>query len=126
PAQYCYIVARYVFLEYLRDSERRAVSLEALPEIAEPEPPTASAEDASHLPWLQRCLEKLPPADRDLIFEYYRGEQRIKIENRQQLAARLGLTMNALSIRACRIRHRIENCVRNRGRSDNAPRALRR
>jgi len=118
PAQYCYIVARYVFLENLRGLERRAVSLEGLPEIAAPESPTASAEDASHLRWLQPCLEKLPPGDRDLIFEYYRGEQRAKIENRRKLAARLGLTMNALSIRACRIRQRIEVCVRSRGRND--------
>ncbi len=118
PAQYCYIVARYVFLEYLRDAERRAVSLEALPEIGAPASPSASTEDASTLNWLERCLENLPSADRDLIFEYYRGEERVKIDNRHSLAARLGLTMNALSIRACRIRQRLENCVRNRARSD--------
>ena len=119
PAQYCYIVARYVFLEYLRDSERRAVSLEALPEIGAPASSVRlQREDASQLHWLERCLENLSSADRDLIFEYYRGEERVKIDNRQSLAARLGLTMNALSIRAWRIRQRLENCVRNRGRSD--------
>jgi len=115
PAQYCYIVAKYVFLEYLRDSERRAVSLEALPEIGAPAFSSDSTEDSPRLHWLERCLEELPAAERDLIFEYYRGEQRAKIENRQELAARLGVTTNALSIRACRIRQRLENCVRSRG-----------
>ena len=113
PAQYCYIVARYVFLEHLRDLERRAVSLEALPEISAAAPPASNEEG-----WLRRlehCLERLSPADRELIFEYYRGEQRVKIENRQRLAARLKLTMNALSIRACRIRQRLEDCVRKQG-----------
>jgi len=70
---------------------------------------------------LEQCLERLPAADRELIFEYYRGEQRAKIDNRQRLAARLGVSTNALSIRACRIRQRLENCVRNRGSDDTYP-----
>jgi hypothetical protein len=60
---------------------------------------------------LERCLERLFLADRELILEYYRGEQREKIENRRKLAERLVLTMNALSIRACRIREQLETCV---------------
>jgi hypothetical protein len=36
----------------------------------------------------------------------------VKIALRRKLAARLGVTMNALSIRACRIRDRLEACVR--------------
>jgi RNA polymerase sigma factor (sigma-70 family) len=114
PAQYCYIVARYVFLEYLRDLERRAVSLDVLPEIGAPRSISASEEKAPQLGHLEHCLERLPPADRELIFEYYRGEHRAKIDNRQRLAARLGVTMNALSIRACRIRQKLENCVKDR------------
>jgi hypothetical protein len=60
---------------------------------------------------LERCLGTLPLADRELILEYYQGEQRAKIEHRSRLAAGAGLTMNALSIRACRIRNRLETCV---------------
>ena len=118
PAQYCYIVARYVFLEYLRDLERRAVSLDAVPEISSPASPVSAGEEASRLGHLEHCLQRLPAGDRELIFEYYRGEQRAKIDNRQRLAARLGVTVNALSIRACRIRQRLENCMRDRGRDD--------
>jgi RNA polymerase sigma factor (sigma-70 family) len=121
PAQYCYIVARYVFLEYLRDVGRRAVSLEALPEIGSLVSPTSEGEEAPQLDRLEHCLDRLPAADRQLIFEYYRGGQRAKIDNRQRLATRLGITTNALSIRACRIRQRLENCVRNRGRDDTFP-----
>jgi len=46
-----------------------------------------------------------------LILRYYQGEQRAKIENRRALAERLGLTINALRIRASRIRSRLEACV---------------
>ena len=60
---------------------------------------------------MERCLSKLPPDDRDLIVEFYRGQQRSKIEGRSKLAARLGLTANALNIRACRIRGKLEACV---------------
>jgi hypothetical protein len=61
---------------------------------------------------LERCLSKIQPESRELILEYYRGEQRAKIERRSELATSLGLTTNALSIRACRIRSKLEICVR--------------
>jgi hypothetical protein len=61
---------------------------------------------------LEECLAKLATPDRDLILGYYCGEQRTKIENRRGLAATLRLSVNALSIRACRIRNKLELCVR--------------
>ena len=60
---------------------------------------------------LERCLQQLETRDRELILEYYRGEQRSKIEGRRRLAGRLGLTVNALSIRTCRLRDKLEACV---------------
>ncbi len=118
PAHYCYILARYVFLEYQRRGEHRYVSLDALPEsgaassaLAAPAPVTEPRQELL-LGCLERCSRKLDPDHRDLIFEYYQGEKREKIEHRRTLAARLGLTPNALSIRACRIRDKLEACVR--------------
>jgi DNA-directed RNA polymerase specialized sigma24 family protein len=61
---------------------------------------------------LERCLNSLAPAERELILEYYRGDGRTKIETRRLLAERLGSSMNALSIRACRIRNKVEECVK--------------
>ena len=49
---------------------------------------------------------------RDLIIQYYAGEGRAKLENRKAMAGALGITSNALSIRACRIRDKLEACVR--------------
>jgi DNA-directed RNA polymerase specialized sigma24 family protein len=60
---------------------------------------------------LDQCTEKLEQTNRELIIQYYFGEQRVKIENRRALAAKLGVTVNALSIRACRIRDKLESCV---------------
>lgn len=118
PSHYCYVVAKFVFLEYLRRGDQSRVSLEALPGAAQPQsrPPlvagsgVANADD--RLECLEYCLNKLPASDRELILTYYHGERRAKIEQRAQLALRLGITMNALSISACRIRQRLEVCVR--------------
>ena len=60
---------------------------------------------------LEHCLDQLPETDRELILVYYQGVQRAKIEGRTRLAKRLGLSMNALSIRACRIRDKLEACI---------------
>jgi DNA-directed RNA polymerase specialized sigma24 family protein len=120
PAHYCYVVAKFVFLEYLRQADRGRAGVEELshsihsrsqaPEFSAGNPDLDEKE--RELTCLERCLNKLEPRERDLILKYYHHEQRAKIECRAQLAARLGLSMNALSIRACRIRNKLEVCVR--------------
>lgn len=119
PAQYCYIVAKFVFLESLRRAESSPLSLDDLPD-ANPAALSPSAilevndEKAlkeARLTCLEQCLENLDADNRELLLQYYQGEQRAKIENRRLLAERLGITANALSIRACRIRDRLESCI---------------
>jgi len=112
PIHYCYVVAKFVFLEYLRRPEQSQASLEDLPGM--PDGPGGGIQSANQekLECLELCLNKLPAADRELILEYYQGELRAKIESRARLAQSLGLSTNALSIRACRIRQRLELCVR--------------
>jgi DNA-directed RNA polymerase specialized sigma24 family protein len=121
PAQYCYITAKFVFLEYLREGARSQTSLsEMSPGEADAVLGAASVADAevqskeSLSACLEECLASLAPADRDLILNYYQGEQRSKIEGRRVLATRLHLSVNALSIKACRIRNKLEVCVRER------------
>jgi DNA-directed RNA polymerase specialized sigma24 family protein len=113
PAKYCYIVARFVFMEILREDQKGAGLLAdlsrqtALPDVGEQETKERM------LTCLELCAGKLEPRNRDLIYQYYVGKERIKIENRRALAQSLGLTMNALSIRACRIRDKLEACVKD-------------
>ena len=118
PARYCYVVARFVLLEDVR-RERRHVPLEfeprattpGVPADARPEPGEVFAAREQHLDCLDCCLQKLPPDQRDLIVEYYRDGHGQRIEQRRAMAKRLGITMNALGIRACRIRSILEACV---------------
>jgi len=111
PARYCYVIARFVFLEYHRQARPRQVVLADLPD-GSAQPDEDAATQAVRQDCLERCLRKLDENNRELILEYYRGERHEKIERRRQLAGRLGVTLNALSIRACRIRDRLESCVR--------------
>jgi DNA-directed RNA polymerase specialized sigma24 family protein len=116
PARYCYITAKFVFLENLRSGQRSETSIAELPPLmvdsAFVTQPGASAGKERLFACLEDCLAKLTSADRKLILEYYHGEQRAKIRCRRGLAANLNVTLNALSIRACRIRHKLELCVR--------------
>jgi DNA-directed RNA polymerase specialized sigma24 family protein len=116
-------VARFVFLEYLRERNEE-IPLDAINALAATNQPAISeAEDESlhrerMLTCLDQCTEKLDPKHRELIVRYYYGERRIKIDNRLALAKQLGLTVNALSIRACRIRDKLEVCVKECARTE--------
>ena len=62
---------------------------------------------------LRSCLRSLPVEDRDLITEYYQEQKRAKIDLRQRLAQRFGIDMNALRVRAYRLRISLQKCVRS-------------
>jgi len=119
PAHYCYIVAKFIFLEYLRRTERAQVSIDELSSLSDTHisPPAISERkreaesEEKRLSCLEHCLKDLEPNQREMIVQYYHGDQRAKIENRRALAEGSGITMNALGIRVCRIRDRLEACV---------------
>jgi len=118
PAKYCYTVARYVFLESLRSNQDKHVSIDEAAEQGKRELAAADPTDEQELKerlldCLEQCTAKLDPPSRDIIIRYYYGEERAKIENRRAMAESLGISMNALSIRACRIRDKLEDCVGN-------------
>jgi DNA-directed RNA polymerase specialized sigma24 family protein len=117
PARYCYAVAKFVLLEDLRRDRRHVTLDESHPSA----PSTAGTDDeeAVHrerrLACLDRCLDGLKPAHRELIVEYYADVRRQKIERRRELAARLGISMNALAVRAHRIREALMMCMQTCG-----------
>lgn len=102
PAHYFYGVAHKVHLEFVR---RKPAPL-PLP------PPEHSDEMEMEYDCLERCIETLPPENRELVLQYYQEEKRAKIDQRKRLAQRLGIEVNALRIRAYRIRMSLQDCVR--------------
>jgi len=113
PARYCYITARFVFMEYLRGTDKASVSLEdgLQNRLIATEFVEENEVKEKMLDCLEKCTGKLEPESRELIIGYYFGEERVKIENRRSMAQKFGISINALSIRACRIRNKLESCV---------------
>jgi DNA-directed RNA polymerase specialized sigma24 family protein len=118
PARYCYIVARFVFMEHLRETQKDGALANELRQQPQAVGLAASGADderklkEQRLNCLEQCLSKLESLSREIITRYYVGKARVKIEQRRALAEELGITMNALSVRACRIRDKLEVCVR--------------
>lgn len=113
PVRYFYGVAQKVHLEYLRLrlAKQAEVDLEAAADSgnAGSDP---GAEDPAY-ECLEQCLDRLPENSRKLVVEYYQQEKHAKIDHRRVLASELGIAVNALRIRAHRIRRTLELCVRN-------------
>lgn len=101
PALYFYGVANKVHQESIR---RRPIPVP--PDIIDDRD---NLEEQSAC--LDKCMEKLTPANRQLVVQYYQEEKRAKIEHRKQLADQMGIALNALRIRAHRIRTTLQLCV---------------
>jgi DNA-directed RNA polymerase specialized sigma24 family protein len=116
PARYCYVVAKFVLLEDVRRQNRHVRldetwNADVARGAVRTGPDEAVIVREQRLDCLDRCLQELKPEQRDLIVEYYADVRRQKIERRRALAARLGVTMNGLGIRAWRIRESLMTCV---------------
>ena len=106
PRLYFYGVAKKVFLVWLRS--RKPPPPQDWPT---PPGPDESDENERRHECLEQCLEKLAPASRALVLDYYRNDRRAKIDHRKEMAARLGVAQNALRIRIHRVRATLQECV---------------
>ena len=104
---YCAGIARHVFMESLR-ARQHEQAVESPPDSSV----TSSDTSEQRQRCLERCLQQLSPERFQLIVQYYQENKHARIEARQNLAARLNIPLNALRIRAYRIRARLEDCVK--------------
>jgi DNA-directed RNA polymerase specialized sigma24 family protein len=120
PEQYVVGVARLLVFEIHRD---RARQQRMTAQIDPPYTPVESTDaQERRTACLKRCLETLPPADRDLILQYYEGDKGAKIRNRRRLTDRLEVSLNTLRTRALRIRQRLQACVATCMDNERSPR----
>lgn len=115
PALYFYGVAQKVHLEYLRKKPRVQESSQAGREPGGQTnwPAEAVDEIEDEYACLEQCMDRLPSENRRLVLEYYQEEKRAKIDHRKMLADQLGIAVNALRIRAHRLRLQLQQCVQN-------------
>jgi DNA-directed RNA polymerase specialized sigma24 family protein len=92
-------VARLVDLEFQRAQGRHVPLLGDLPNCQR-----ADEEREEELECLERCVSELSPFNQDLIRRYY-------TDDRESLASTLGVNLNVLRLRTCRVREKLENCI---------------
>jgi DNA-directed RNA polymerase specialized sigma24 family protein len=108
PAQYCYIVARFVWLEHLRSPDYAPAAV--LGEVRDRSLPADEGHERM-LASLDDCLGQLTEPERTIILGYYAGATTERMTKRRDLAAKFGLTANALTIKASRLRERLRACM---------------
>jgi RNA polymerase sigma factor (sigma-70 family) len=106
---YCFSVARFIVMEQQRAPEQRRVNWDDVPPLAAPE--NVNEDEDARLACLHHCLQSLSADSRALILEYYQDLNRAKVDVRQALAERLGISRNALSNRMVRLRTQLEQCI---------------
>lgn len=107
---YALTVARFVWWEWLRHPDRLLVDVEPM---ADPPVRPPDEQKEARLLCLDACLDKLSVESRKLILDYYSDEGRAKIDHRIKIAEALRIPLNALRIRAHRIRTKLEECLKN-------------
>jgi len=108
PALYFFKVAQYVFAERRTIASRRKMVNQdpvVMPIVTE------DNDDNTQYECLLHCLEVLRISERTLVVNYYQQQGRAKIEQHEQMATTMGIAINALRIRACRIRRTLRECV---------------
>jgi DNA-directed RNA polymerase specialized sigma24 family protein len=97
--RFIYGIARYVLKE-CRKIEDLKVPLSLAPETAQ-----ADTSDDIFLICLEQCLRELSSGGRAMLLEYHSGN------NRDELAGKHGLTLNALRIRIFKLTKNLEECA---------------
>lgn len=111
---YCYGVARFLWREASRGRAKEPSALDddyAASGADEEEREQLRQKQERRLECFEECLCKLPDETRTFIVEYYREENGLKIEQRKQQAVRLKTTLNALRLRASRLRRELGACI---------------
>jgi RNA polymerase sigma factor (sigma-70 family) len=110
PARYFYGVANYIYLEHCREQNR----MDGEP-VTEDWADTGRREEAMEkemmVNCLDRCLQKLPPAKREVFISYYQVNKKPKVDHHKLLAERLGCSINALRLHMMRLRAELRECI---------------
>lgn len=108
PVNYSYGVARLVYLE---DRKRQSKEQAVVIELPVKTPAVDDDDDEARLDCLESCLSQMPKNSRTMILHYYRDDKQAKIDHRKRIAEKFNISVNALRIKALRIRTKLEECV---------------
>ncbi len=104
-----FTVAKFVILKHLKKDKRssnRLVFRDELLDIISAEAPAAFRDGNSRLKWLETCLEKLRPVDRELVRFRYQEEGGL-----EEYGRRVGRSAASLSVTLFRVRAALRACI---------------
>lgn len=118
PYVYFHGVALNVLREHWREADKETEGIDNLLQSADLciDPREQQEEEAEieqreqRLLCLERCIQRLPMESRQLVVKYHQLAA-ARIDARKRLASVLGIPLNTLRTRVCRIRIALEACV---------------
>ena len=107
-------VAKFVLLESRRETARQVqldpenpnLKTDSLEKREEDDP-----EQNYRLKCLDKCLDGMSHENRQLILKYFSTDEESMIPTRRKLAEGLGISLNSLRIKICRLKATLEECV---------------
>ncbi len=120
PYLYFHGVALNVLREHWKKVQKHSITaLDELPPSQSPaEDPVVQREEAAErqtnelrLDCLNGCVDALPRPQLEMLTQYHQEKGGTKIAQRNELARKLDIPLNALRIRVFRIRGDLESCV---------------
>lgn len=110
---YCFGIARLVFLERVRAAQKGKIAAEEFQQnqIAS----AADDETTDDFEVFRECFETLPDAQRNLLQKYFAAEPFAEIAaHRAKLCREYNVSLNNLRLKVFRLRQTLENCVKNK------------
>lgn len=110
--KYSFGVARLVFLENLRKSQKAEIALKDYrPQNTMPD----ANDETDSFEHMRECFDQLPSTNRDLMRIYFADLPRAELdEERRRLATTMNASQNNLRLKIFRLRRRLEDCVRGK------------
>jgi DNA-directed RNA polymerase specialized sigma24 family protein len=102
---YCYGVAKNVYRESLR-KQRPHLDIGELQIAA-----TGPEEKSFPRECLDKCLQELPPENRNLLLDYFSESKLAKVELHQRISQSLKMTQTALRMRVMRSKQKLKICI---------------
>jgi RNA polymerase sigma factor (sigma-70 family) len=113
PRLFFYGVANNLIKEYHKQV-KSFIPIEEI-DIAGSSPEDDEEDDSEMIEeCLHACLQELSNDKRELVLAYYAKEKQAKIDHRTEMARQLGISVQTLRVRLCRIRAALEECIERR------------
>ena len=113
--RFCMGIARNIVRERRRNRKREEWAWLELLGYSQDKSNEAVVEKIMNL--MKPCFEELPTDDQVLLIEYCNVSPQERAEVRHKLADRLNLSIAALRIKVTRLRRRLQECVKRRGKN---------